>query len=111
MQHSTWESVQTSVSEFAVWVPAIAGTLLVAKGIAVATAAAAVVRHSYAAPAAIAKLVAIWSAIVLAASFALAILIPDPQATVLSCLAFVIIVIPLSRTIILPLCLAANRHR
>jgi hypothetical protein len=110
-QQTTWESAQESALTLSKWLPPIFVVLLAMKLIAVISATYVVAEHKRASRYALTGLIAIWIALVLTAGTALAVLAPHPAFTTLHCFAFAVLAIPLARIIVLPACVAANRHR
>jgi hypothetical protein len=110
-QQTTWESAQESALALSKWLPSIVVSLLAMKLFAVISAACLVAKHRRASRSAFTQLVAIWSALVFVVGTSLAMLVPHPAFTTLLCFAFAVLAIPLARIIVLPACVAANRHR
>lgn len=110
-QQTTWESAQESALTLSKWLPPIFVVLLAMKWIAVISATYVVAEHKRASRFALTQLIVIWLPLVLTVATALAVLAPHPAFTTLHCFAFVVLAIPLARIIVLPACVAANRHR
>lgn len=111
IQQEDWESTKASALFFARYVPGILIALLVVKGLGVILSIAALRSRELATGRSIGWVIAIWTGITLSVATLLAMLIPDPRATYLWCLGPTALAIPLARVLILPLCLAWNRHR
>jgi hypothetical protein len=111
LRQTDWESTSASLLGAWSYVPPVLIGLLGLKSATAVAATIALARSRLVTPGTISKAILIWAATTLFVAIGLWTLIPDARYTLSWSLTATALAIPLSRTLLLPIALNANRHR
>lgn len=106
-----WESIRQSAYEIIAWIPLVVGGFLVLKMVGVMASSWQLRRRELNSMTTISQVILIWATLVLTIAISLSLLIPDPRATLVMCIALTALAIPLTRILVLPIAVSWNRHR